>query len=171
MRQFAIGTSLPRLGQRARADNPAPCPTATVYSAGFNVVRDCDLGFVLTHNGGYPGYGSTLILMPDTGVAIFAFANRTYAGPAAAAFDAAQILKDAACSPSARSRPATSSAARYASAGAMYRAGHLAPGQDVIAMNFLMDRSAENWAREFARLKAAVGQLPAPTSRSSRRAG
>lgn len=28
-------------------------------------------------------------------------------------------------------------------------------------MNFLMDRSAENWTAEFARLKAEVGECPA----------
>ena len=161
VRQLGVGTSLPRLGQRIRANNPAPCPTATVYSGGFNVVRDCDLGLVLTHGGGYPGYGSTLMMMPDTGVAIFAFANRTYAGPAAAALDAAQILKDAGLLPE-RILPASPVlAARYASAGAMYRAGNLTPGQDGLAMNFLMDRSAENWTREFARLKTVVGNCRA----------
>ncbi len=161
VRQFAIGASLPRLGQRNRPGNPTPCPTATVYSGGFNVVRDCDLGFVLTHNGGYPGYGSTLILMPDTGVAIFAFANRTYAGPSGAAFDAAQILKDAGLLPERTLSASAPLAAAYGRAGAMYRAGNLTPGQDVLAMNFLMDRSADNWAREFARLKAAVGNCRA----------
>jgi hypothetical protein len=30
--------------------------------------------------GGYPGYGSHILLLPD-GVGIFAFANRTYSGP------------------------------------------------------------------------------------------
>jgi hypothetical protein len=29
-----------------------------------------------------------------------------------------------------------------------------------LAMNFLLDRSAENWRAEFARLKAEVGECP-----------
>ena len=48
-------------------------------------------------------------------------------------------------------------AAAYGDAGAIYRAGELAPGRGRLAMNFLMDRSAENWARELARLKSEVG--------------
>jgi hypothetical protein len=39
----------------------------------------------------------------------------------------------------------------------MYSAGNLGPAGKLLAMNFLMDRSAERWAMEFNRLKAAVG--------------
>ena len=39
----------------------------------------------------------------------------------------------------------------------MWAAGSLEPGRGALAMNFLMDRSAENWAREFARLKGEAG--------------
>jgi len=45
----------------------------------------------------------------------------------------------------------------YAAAGAMYRAGRVDPGRDRLAMNFLMDRSAANWAREFGRLRGEAG--------------
>ncbi|MGZ8360962.1 MAG: penicillin-binding protein, partial [Allosphingosinicella sp.] len=45
----------------------------------------------------------------------------------------------------------------YAASGAMFRAGNLAPGRALLAMNFLMDRSSENWSAEFARLKSEVG--------------
>jgi hypothetical protein len=54
VRELAIGTSFPRLGSRP-GSNGGACAFSTVYGAGFNVVRDCDLGLVLTHNGGYPG--------------------------------------------------------------------------------------------------------------------
>ena len=40
----------------------------------------------------------------------------------------------------------------------MYREGRLDPGRGLLAMNFLMDRTAANWAREFSRLKASVGE-------------
>ena len=39
----------------------------------------------------------------------------------------------------------------------MWTAGNLTPGQGHLAMNFLMDRSVENWAREFARMKVESG--------------
>jgi hypothetical protein len=46
----------------------------------------------------------------------------------------------------------------YRAAGDMYRAGRVTPGRERLAMNFLMDRSAENWTREFARLRGEVGE-------------
>ena len=51
---------------------------------GFYAATDCELGLTLSHGGGYPGYGSHVLLLPDYGVGIFALANRTYAGPRAA---------------------------------------------------------------------------------------
>ena len=59
---------------------------------GFRVAQDCDLGLTLAHGGGYPGYGSYLLLLPEHGVGIFAFANRTYAGPSPPVWQAAVAL-------------------------------------------------------------------------------
>ena len=42
----------------------------------WRVAQDCDLGLTLAHGGGYPGYGSHVMLMPDYGVGIFALSNR-----------------------------------------------------------------------------------------------
>ena len=161
LRELAIGASLPRVSTRPRAGDAGPCPFATVYSAGFNVVRDCELGLVLTHNGGYPGYGSTLLLMPEYGVGIFAFANRTYAAPVGAVFDAAATLKRAGllkASPQSVS-PALSRA--YAGAAAIYRAGDVRAASDVLASNILMDRSADNWRLSLETLKTEVGACDA----------
>lgn len=161
VRELAIGTSFPRLGSRPRRGAAGACSFATVYGAGFNVVRDCDLGLVLTHNGGYPGYGSSVLLMPEYGVGIFAFVNRTYAVPTGVLFDAAQALKDAGLL---KPRPQAVSEAlahAYALAGAMYRAGDVKPGMEDLAVDFLMDRSAEEWGREFGKLKSAVGDCSA----------
>ena len=161
VRELAIGTSFPRLGSRPRPGDAGACSFATVYAAGFNVVRDCDLGLVLTHNGGYPGYGSSVLLMPEYGVGIFAFVNRTYAVPTGVVFDAAQALKDAGLL---RPRPQAVSAAlahAYDLAGAMYQAGAVEPARGGLAANFLMDRPAEDWRREFGKLKAAAGDCGA----------
>ena len=161
VRELAIGSSFPRLGSRPRQGTAGPCYFATVYSAGFNVVRDCDLGLVLTHNGGYPGYGSTVLLMPEYGVGIFAFTNRTYAVPTGVVFDAAQMLKDAGLLKEPAKPVAPALARAYAVAGTMYHAGSVGPGLDDLAVNFLVDRSADGWGQEFARLKDKVGDCAA----------
>jgi D-alanyl-D-alanine-carboxypeptidase/D-alanyl-D-alanine-endopeptidase len=47
-------------------------------------------------------------------------------------------------------------AAAYAAVGTMYTSGSATSAGDVLAMNFLMDRSAEHWSRDLAALKAQV---------------
>jgi hypothetical protein len=124
---------------------------------GLIAATDPDLGNTLSHGGGYPGYGSHMMLMTDHGIGIFVFTNRTYNGGSGAAWDAAVALHKAGALMR-RSLPVTPNlAAAYRAAGAMYGAGNLNPAGKLLAMNFLMDRSAENWAREFARLKSIVG--------------
>ena len=158
VRELSQGLNFPALVSRPSLDEDgAPCRYANTYGMGMNAGMDCDLGFTLAHSGGYPGYGSNLLLLPDQGVGLFVFANRTYAGPsvtnrlAALELHKAGVLKGHAIAVSAPL------AAAYKAAGAMYRAGDLEPGRAMLAMNFLMDRSAENWKREFARIKEEVG--------------
>ena len=45
----------------------------------------------------------------------------------------------------------------------MYATGSVEPGRSLLAMNFLMDRSTENWAAEFARLKELAGECKPET--------
>jgi serine-type D-Ala-D-Ala carboxypeptidase/endopeptidase len=168
VREMAQGATTPyvrpRFGRTARDD----CRQAAAYGFGFHVVRDCELGHVAMHGGGYPGYGSHMMLMTEHGIGIFVFTNRTYNGGAGPAWDAAAALLEAGALVR-RTLPVTASlSAAYAAAGAMYREGSVAPGRNLLAMNFLMDRSADNWIREFERLKGEVGECetnapPTPT--------
>jgi CubicO group peptidase (beta-lactamase class C family) len=156
VRELAQGLNFPAVARRPGA-SPEDCPQAAAYGMGFRVAVDCDLGVTLAHGGGYPGYGSFLLLLPEHGIGLFAFANRTYAGPSAPVWQAALELKRAGLLAGRTAPVSDALAANYAAAGAMYQAGNLAPGQGRLAMNFLMDRSAENWTAEFARLKAQTG--------------
>lgn len=157
VRELAQGFGFPTVAPVPGAP-PDTCPMAVIYAMGFTAGRQCELGAVMYHGGGYPGYGSFLLLMPDHNVGIFAFSNRTYAGPRPPVFATARELHRAGLL-SGRTLPVTPALAEtYRAAGAMYRAGRVAPGQRQLAMNFLMDRSAGNWAREFARLKGGVGE-------------
>lgn len=124
---------------------------------GWWVAVDCDLGTTLSHGGGYPGYGSHVLLLPDYGVGIFAFANRTYSGPRAPVWSAALTLLEAGLL---EARPATISdalASAYEAVARMYASGEVTSAGDVLAMNFLLDRSAEGWARHLASLKSEAG--------------
>ncbi len=127
---------------------------------GMIVAIDEALGLTVSHSGGYPGYGSHVLLLPDRGIGLFAMANRTYAGPSLAVWDAAVALeRSGTAGPGARSC-ASQRIARSpptARAGTMYQAGASTAARDQLAMNFLLDRDAEQWARKLARLKSQVG--------------
>jgi hypothetical protein len=127
------------------------------YGMGMIVAADCDLGLTLSHSGGYPGYGSHVLLLPEHGIGVFVFANRTYAFPAAPAWDAAMALHAAGWLKGRATPLGDPLAGAYRAAGAAYERGDVAGLGGLLAMNFLLDRSAESWARELARLKRLAG--------------
>jgi CubicO group peptidase (beta-lactamase class C family) len=158
VRELAQGSNHPRLRDRAaRTGTPASLQSAT-YGMGMQVAIDDDLGFTVSHSGGYPGYGSHVLLLPDRGIGIFAFANRTYAGPSVAVWDAAIALNKAGFLGKERELPVSAELeAAYRTAGTMYRSGDVTAAREHVAMNFLLDRDADGWSLELAKLKAEVG--------------
>jgi D-alanyl-D-alanine-carboxypeptidase/D-alanyl-D-alanine-endopeptidase len=158
VRELAQGSNFPRLRERPARSGTDPSMQAAAYGMGMIVAVDGTLGLTISHSGGYPGYGAHVLLLPDRGIGIFAFANRTYAGPARAVWDAAVALDEAGLLGSERERPVSEPlAAAYRAAGAMFVAGTVEPARDLIAMNFLLDRDAGHWSKEIARLKSQVG--------------
>jgi CubicO group peptidase (beta-lactamase class C family) len=155
VREMAFGSNFPRIRQRFGS---SPSTQAAAYGMGLIAAQDNELGNTLSHGGGYPGYGSHMMLMTDHGVGIFVFTNRTYNGGAGAAWDAAVALHKAGALKGRAVPVSASLAAGYRAVGEMYRAGSVEPGRRLLAMNFLMDRTAENWAREFARIRGDLGQ-------------
>jgi D-alanyl-D-alanine-carboxypeptidase/D-alanyl-D-alanine-endopeptidase len=157
VRELAQGGNYASVRQRPGASGGEACRAAGAYGMGMNVAVDCELGLTLSHGGGYPGYGSHVLLLPDVGVGIFALANRTYAGPRAPVWDAAVVLLRAGLL---TPRPAAVSpvlATAYAAVGRMFTSGSVTTPPDILAMNFLMDRDADHWARDLAALKTQVG--------------
>jgi CubicO group peptidase (beta-lactamase class C family) len=158
VRELAQGSNFPRLRQRPGHTGSDSCRQATTYGMGLWVAVDCDLGLTLSHGGGYPGYGSHVLLLPNQGVGIFAFANRTYAAPSPPVWDAAIVLQKAGFSRDRATPVSEDLAGAYRAVGAIYAKGEIAAGGDLLAMNFLMDRDAAGWGRDIATLKAQVGE-------------
>lgn len=157
VRELAQGANYPSVRQRPGSSGAGACREAVTYGMGMTVAVDCELGLTLSHGGGYPGYGSHVVLLPDYGVGIFALANRTYSGPRAPVWDAAVTLVRGG---HVKTRPVAVTpalATAYAAVGTMFGAGAVTAAGDVLAMNFLMDRDAEHWARDLVALKAQVG--------------
>ncbi len=55
------------------------CAVTTAYCYGLRWLKDCDGKTYISHTGGLPGFGSNWQIMPDYGIGIVSFANRTYA--------------------------------------------------------------------------------------------
>lgn len=159
VRELAQGSNFPRVRNRpARSGTPASRQAAT-YGMGMITAIDEELGFTLSHSGGYPGYGSHVLLLPDRGIGIFAFANRTYAGPSRAVWDAAVALDKAGLLGHERELPVGPDLAdAYRAAGSIYAAGDISVARAILAMNFLLDRDVAAWSRRLADLKAQVGE-------------
>ncbi|WP_419722994.1 serine hydrolase domain-containing protein [Sphingobium aquiterrae] len=157
VRMLAEGSNFMSIAQRTGKSGPGACRLAAAYGFGMRIAQDCDLGLTLSHGGGYPGYGSHVLLMPQSGIGIFVFTNRTYNGGAPAAWDAAVALQRAGALVG-RDMPVSPLLAQgYAAAGRIYAAGDIMAAKDNLAMNVLMDRDAPAWARAIAAVKANVG--------------
>jgi D-alanyl-D-alanine-carboxypeptidase/D-alanyl-D-alanine-endopeptidase len=157
VRELSQGANFGSVRLRPGASGPDACREAATYAMGFYAASDCELGLTMSHGGGYPGYGSHVLLLPDYGVGIFAFANRTYAGPRPPVWDAAVALLRAGRLHPHSAAPSAVLTTAYDAVKEMVAAGSLTAGGDVLAMNFLMDRDAAHWARDFADLKTQVG--------------
>ena len=173
VRELSQGLNFPRVYMREDQPNGDPCAVAVTYAMGFSVVQECELGFTMTHSGGYPGYGSNVLLLPEAGMGVFAFANRTYAAPSRSVRDAAIELARAGELP-AREWPVSAVLAdAYAAAGAVYDQGSFMPVEGKLAMNFTLDASIPVRERVLADLKEEAGacETGAPFKANGRMSG
>jgi serine-type D-Ala-D-Ala carboxypeptidase/endopeptidase len=157
IRAMQYGGGLPQLRTRPGTLR-SECKLAAVYGAGLIAGQDCALGQVLYHGGGFPGYGSHMLLIPDAGVAVFAMTNKTYTGASGMVWDAATRLGEAGLI---RPRGLPTSAALNAAYGTVrtiWNAGSLQPvSGNALAMNFLLDRDPAHWQAHLAERKAQAG--------------
>jgi CubicO group peptidase (beta-lactamase class C family) len=157
VREMAQGLNFVTLATRIGASGATACKQAVAFAMGWVAAQDCDFGLTMMHGGGYPGYGSYIMLMPEYGVGVFAFANRTYAVPSAPAWDSAVAMHKAGLLKKRDVPVSAEIMAIHEAARKVYAAGNLGPFEGKLAINFLMDRSAESWAKEIAMLKTQVG--------------
>lgn len=154
VRGIVEGANFVNVTERPRPGG-GTCRMPIAYAKGWQVVEDCDLGRMVTHSGGYPGYGSLLVLLPDAGVGVFAFANRTYAGPRPPVMAALNLLREAGLTER-RALPVSDGlTAAYSAAKAAWRSGD--PGAAPLAINVPLDRELARRKTEIAELKNDVG--------------
>ncbi|MEI6485688.1 MAG: serine hydrolase domain-containing protein [Sphingomonadales bacterium] len=162
VRRLIDGGGSPRRMARPTLAATSPCTVAVVYGAGFRVGDDCTLGRVAFHSGGYPGYGSHLVMAPDRGWGVFVFTNRTYAGPTPAAWDALIAIADAGLAPVDVIPLSPQLAQLVAPLHHYWTSGDAGSLRANLAVNVLMDRDAAHRAADIAAVKAKAGACPSP---------
>ena len=134
-------------------DRPSP-PSA--YGYGLTNTADPVLGRRLHHAGGLPGYGSHVLMMPDSGVGIFAFGNRTYAPMSRLTLRLAEIIHPLLPKPQ-LAAPSPYLARAVEAVVAAYEAGRIEVAERAFAVNFLPDMPARLRNVELAGLKQRLG--------------
>jgi CubicO group peptidase (beta-lactamase class C family) len=166
VRSLLRGEGSPRRMDRPGNAGVPTCMVAVVYGGGLRVGDDCQLGRVAFHGGGYPGYGSHMIIAPESGWGVFVFANHTYAGPTGLAWAALTAIKDAGLAPNdvLPLSPALAGLAepmhKVLTTGDVGNAG--------LAVNFLMDRDAAHRRADIAAITAKAGRCPNPPGVSAK---
>jgi CubicO group peptidase (beta-lactamase class C family) len=127
------------------------------YGFGLRVWADCDFGHVVSHSGGLPGFGSRMQWLPEYGIGIIAFGNRTYTGWAGPVAAALAVLKERAGVEPRQAVPAK------ALVEARERVTRLVLNWDdglarsLAAENLFLDRNLERRRAEIAALREQVG--------------
>ena len=144
-----------RPGMMRPAELGPPCRIAQGYGMGLVVYDDCDLGRVVQHNGGYPGYGSTMQFMPDAGIGMFSFNARTYFSNSGGVRQALHLLRNNGLAPDRAIAVWPGLATAYGFARAAWESGE--PDSAPLAVNVALDRDIADRRADLAALKRDVG--------------
>ena len=171
VRSVTDGVMMRGVTKPSGLNGESECEMAAGYSMGLGIAIHCEAGLILGHGGGFPGYGSYVMMMPDLGLGIFAFANRTYAPASGPATDAGlKLARSAFATPAPAPDLNPGVTAAYAEVAKAYDAGDIEGAGLRFADNFFPDRSKERWNAQLADLKAAAGacETDAPLSAHGR---
>lgn len=139
----------------------APRPFAVAYAHGLRWSMDSTGLVNIGHSGGLPGFGSNYRFYPTLGLGIIAFANLTYA-PASALINqlAPLLVEKAALTP--RTLPVSATLAmRQRQVAELLTSWDVALGNEILAENFFLDRSRDDWMKFAHDTLARAGRITA----------
>jgi CubicO group peptidase (beta-lactamase class C family) len=136
-------------------------PVSSAYAYGLVHSYDELLGEYLHHFGGLPGYGSHVLLSPQSGNGLFAFGNRTYAPLFLVNVQAASALTEAGAWVQREARPSEPLSRAAEAVLEIYRSGRIESAAALIAANLLLDQPALERDALLRRLKRRFGEARA----------
>ncbi|MFL5580230.1 MAG: serine hydrolase domain-containing protein [Gemmatimonadaceae bacterium] len=131
--------------------------TAGGYGYGLRVASNCLFAHVVSHSGGLPGFGSLMRWLPEHGVGIIAFGNRTYSGWAGTADSALALLARTGALEPRAPLPSAALLAQRERVSRLVLGWNDALADSVAAVNLFLDRSRDRRRMEIARLMDKVG--------------
>lgn len=141
-----------------------PCPAASAYGYGLGWMRNCEGIERVSHSGGLPGFGSEYRFYPEHGIGIISFANVTYAEAGVLNSMVMDTLMSLYHFPP-RALPASDTLlARKEQLITLWKdwsseAGESTLERRILAENFYLDRSRDQWIAEAKSWKAAIGTV------------
>lgn len=153
----------PRPAMVTRAANGTLQLSSGGYGYGLGISGDCTFAHIVAHSGGLPGFGSLMRWLPEYGVGIIAFGNRTYTGWGGPTTEALGILmKTGGLVPRVPQPSAVLTERREAvSRLVMHWDDRLA--DSLAAVNLFLDRSRDRRKAEIAKLVTELGPCRAGT--------
>ncbi len=131
--------------------------TSGGYGYGLRISQTCDFGHVVAHSGGLPGFGSQMRWLPEYGVGLIAFGNRTYTGWGAVFDEALVSLRRTGALVPREVQPAPALVEARRGVNALMQRWDDALIERLAAMNLFLDRSKDRRRAEFATLRDAMG--------------
>jgi CubicO group peptidase (beta-lactamase class C family) len=127
------------------------------YAYGLGVSSDCNFAHIVAHSGGLPGFGSIMRWLPEYGVGIIAFGNRTYTGWGGPATEALGLmLKTGGLVPRA-AQPSAFLVQRRDEVSRLVMQWNDRLADSLASVNLFLDRSRDRRKAEIEKLRADVG--------------
>lgn len=141
-------------------------PTVAGYGLGLSVEHHPEVGRLVGHSGGYPGYGSHMRWHPDTGLGVVVLANARYAPVWDVTRQALVRVVRASGEPVVRPvKPSAATLAARASVEALLTGWDDAVAASIFAPNVVLDEPLEHRRSQLEDLTVKLGELAPDTRR------
>jgi CubicO group peptidase (beta-lactamase class C family) len=127
------------------------------YGYGLGITQTCQYGHSVAHSGGLPGFGSLMRWLPEYGVGIIAFGNRTYTGWGGVADEALALLGTTGGLAPRKVQPSPALSSAKDSVSALVSAWDDRVADRIAAVNLFLDRSRDRRRAELERFRSEMG--------------
>lgn len=133
------------------------------YGFGLRVSTNCLFGHIVAHSGGLPGFGSQMRWLPEHGVGLIAFGNRTYTGWSGVFDQALALLGWTGALQPRMAEPSADLVRMSETVTRLVMSWNDETAKSIAADNLFLDRSIDRREREVAALRERVGTCSAGT--------